>query len=80
MNLDFHHHLVLTPGHYTRFTHKPGAMVFFLPSRQTVTKTAGFFGGMYLARTYLRERLEDVKLKMEAENEAKEKCVTYWLS
>ncbi|KAJ2928147.1 hypothetical protein H1R20_g8963, partial [Candolleomyces eurysporus] len=43
-----------------------------IPSRQTLTKSAGFVGGMYLAHTYIRDRLEDVKQKMEVEVQARE--------
>jgi hypothetical protein len=46
------------------------------PSRQTLTNSAGFVGGMYLAHTYIRDRLEDVKQKMEVEVQAKEKWVS----
>ncbi|RXW15691.1 hypothetical protein EST38_g10173 [Candolleomyces aberdarensis] len=42
------------------------------PSRQTLTKSAGFVGGMYLAHTYIRDRLEEVKQKMEVEVQARE--------
>ncbi|KAJ2915679.1 hypothetical protein MD484_g4712, partial [Candolleomyces efflorescens] len=47
-------------------------MPSIVPSRKTLTKTAGFVGGMYLAHTYIQNRLEDVKQKMEVEVQARE--------
>ena len=36
-------------------------------------QVAGYAGGLYVARTYLRERLEQLKEKMEIERAAKDK-------
>ncbi|EAU81340.1 hypothetical protein CC1G_07270 [Coprinopsis cinerea okayama7 len=44
----------------------------FLPSRKTVSKTAGFMGGMYMAHIFLRDRLEEAKEKLESERLARE--------
>jgi len=42
----------------------------------TVVKTAGVVGGLYVARKYLRDRLEEVKDNMELERAAKERYVS----
>ncbi|KAF5339106.1 hypothetical protein D9611_011248 [Ephemerocybe angulata] len=43
-----------------------------IPSRKAVMKTAGFFGGLYMANNFIRERLEEVKQKMEIETQAQD--------
>ncbi|KAF6757934.1 Peroxin-3-domain-containing protein [Ephemerocybe angulata] len=43
-----------------------------IPSRKTVMKTAGFFGGLYMANNFIQERLEEVKQKMEIETQAQD--------
>ena len=48
---------------------------YLMPSRKTVTKTVGFFGGVYLANAYIQQRLEEVKQKLEVENNAQDKYV-----
>jgi hypothetical protein len=45
---------------------KPGSLI---------VKTGTIIGGMYVARGYMRERLEDVREKMEEETRAKERSV-----
>jgi peroxin-3 len=43
---------------------KPGSLI---------VKTGTIIGGIYVARGYMRERLEDVREKMEEETRAKER-------
>lgn len=38
-----------------------------------MTKTVGFFGGVYLTHAYIQQRLEEVKQKLEVENNAQDK-------
>lgn len=45
----------------------------------TVVKTAGVVGGLYVARKYLRDRLEEVKDNMELERVAKERYASSFL-
>lgn len=40
-----------------------------------IVKTGTIIGGIYVARGYMRERLEDVREKMEEERRAKERRV-----
>lgn len=44
--------------------------------RNGISKTVGFVGGMYLARGYVRERLDEAKVKMEEERVARERYVS----
>ncbi|KAJ3510473.1 hypothetical protein NLJ89_g4654 [Agrocybe chaxingu] len=45
---------------------------YFKRHKATLLKGAGFVGGMYAARKYLRERLEEMKESMEVERAAKD--------
>ncbi|CAA7263389.1 unnamed protein product [Cyclocybe aegerita] len=45
---------------------------YFKRHKVTLLKGAGFIGGMYAARKYLRERLEEMKESMEMERAAKD--------
>ncbi|KAF9045040.1 Peroxin-3-domain-containing protein [Panaeolus papilionaceus] len=49
-----------------------GLKSFVYERRGGLLKTAGFLGGAYLAKGYLNDRLEEVKVKMEAERKGKE--------
>jgi Peroxin-3 len=44
-----------------------------LPSRKTLVTTGGFFGGMYMAQNFMKDRLEEAKEKLEEDRLAKEK-------
>jgi peroxin-3 len=39
-----------------------------------ITKTAGFVGGLYLANHYIRDRLDEVKARLEQERAARDRC------
>ncbi|TFK21212.1 hypothetical protein FA15DRAFT_696488 [Coprinopsis marcescibilis] len=43
-----------------------------VPSRKTVAKTAGWFGGMYLANGYIQQRLQDAREALERDRQAQE--------
>lgn len=43
--------------------------------RKGISKTVGAVGGMYLARGYIRERLDEVKVKLEEDRVARERYV-----
>ncbi|PPQ65087.1 hypothetical protein CVT24_003041 [Panaeolus cyanescens] len=49
-----------------------GLKSYVYERRGGLIKTAGFLGGAYLAKCYLHDRLEEVKVKMEAERKGKE--------
>lgn len=48
----------------------------FVSDRQKgLVKAAGVVGGLYLVRQYIRDRLDEVKEKLEEERVARDKCV-----
>lgn len=50
----------------------------FVSNRQKgLVKTAGIVGGLYLGRQYIRDRLDEVKEKLEEERVARDKCVYF---
>lgn len=47
-------------------------------SKATVAKTAGFVGGIYIAKRYITNRLDEVKSRLEQERAARERSVDHF--